>query len=323
MQKQKGISSLAIILIIVGVVIIIGGGIFTWQYFATKPQPKVTQTQVQTVGQKTYTNAQYEFEFNYPSDSTVLNDNSGGAFLADYDVSCKDSINDNIVSVMLYKKSVADSFGWTLANQNTPEMKYIENESGNFVVRISRAVENGNDCKDVYNTVSSTFKFTNSTPQITNPITGWQTYTNTQYGFSFQYPSDYQQKGPENTQTISGEVNIANLYGNPDKILIFYYAGPKLDLSSAKYGPEHLWYDSLTGKWMIDLSDEIKGTIVTQEISPSFAKSGLIYFEDHHGVYSNDIISLSHSSFIIMTVGDSGPGVDIMDNIVSTFKFTK
>ena len=45
MQKQKGISTLTGIIIIVVVVVILFGGVFAYQYFATKTQTPITKSQ--------------------------------------------------------------------------------------------------------------------------------------------------------------------------------------------------------------------------------------------------------------------------------------
>lgn len=81
MQTQKGVSTLIGIIIIVAVVIVVFGGIFGYQYSATKNNQSQIQDQQQTVNQqinnnqsadliagwKTYTNSEYGFEIKYPA----------------------------------------------------------------------------------------------------------------------------------------------------------------------------------------------------------------------------------------------------------------
>ena len=65
MQKQKGISTLAGVIIIVVVAAVFVGGVFAYQYFVIKSsQIKIAQPINQTAGWKTYTNSQYGFEIN-------------------------------------------------------------------------------------------------------------------------------------------------------------------------------------------------------------------------------------------------------------------
>ncbi|MCX6718581.1 MAG: PsbP-related protein [Candidatus Staskawiczbacteria bacterium] len=77
-EKQKGISTLTGIIIIIVVAVVLFGGVFAYQYFTAKSQQnskffgssqKTNQTQTQTTaGWKTYTNSQYGYEIKYPED---------------------------------------------------------------------------------------------------------------------------------------------------------------------------------------------------------------------------------------------------------------
>jgi len=74
MQKQKGVSTLVGIIIIVVVAVVLFGGVFAYQYFTAQTQPVVQNQQVQnnqTAGWKTYTNTQYGFDVKYPPILTV------------------------------------------------------------------------------------------------------------------------------------------------------------------------------------------------------------------------------------------------------------
>lgn len=78
MQKQKEISTLVGIVIIIATIVILFGGIFAYKYFITRTQQnseflvsrqKTNQTQIQTASWKTYKNS-YGYEIEYPSDWT-------------------------------------------------------------------------------------------------------------------------------------------------------------------------------------------------------------------------------------------------------------
>ncbi|MBU4338530.1 hypothetical protein KKB43_04205 [Patescibacteria group bacterium] len=77
-MNQKGISSILIILIIVGV--LVGGGL-VWYYQKTlqiisKPAPQVTPVD-ETANWKTYRNDEYGFEVKYPTAWEISSDKSG------------------------------------------------------------------------------------------------------------------------------------------------------------------------------------------------------------------------------------------------------
>ena len=79
MQKQKRISTLSGIIIILAVAVILFGGVFAWQYYSTK-NPNIPAfaksygVAKQTAGWKTYTNSEYGFEIKYPDDFVIDSD---------------------------------------------------------------------------------------------------------------------------------------------------------------------------------------------------------------------------------------------------------
>ena len=61
---NRGISILVVIGIVAILVVVVGSGIFAWQYYSKIPN-------VQTADWKTYSNTQYGFQFQYPSNFNV------------------------------------------------------------------------------------------------------------------------------------------------------------------------------------------------------------------------------------------------------------
>jgi hypothetical protein len=115
MQNQKGISTLTGIIIIVVVAVVLFGGVFAYQYFATKSKPKVVQTQTQTAGWKTYTNTQYGFKFSVPEWVDKYNSGSGiydayniigiGVGVLSKNQSMQDYINQSLISQGIIDRS--------------------------------------------------------------------------------------------------------------------------------------------------------------------------------------------------------------------------
>ena len=80
MQKQKGVSTIVGIAIIVATAVILFGGVFTYQYVQTRLLPIVQTQQAQiqnnqTAGWKIYTSDKYGFEIKYPKNWEVSNSN--------------------------------------------------------------------------------------------------------------------------------------------------------------------------------------------------------------------------------------------------------
>jgi len=79
-KPKKTIPTFIGVAIIVVVAVLLFGGIFAWQYYFVKPIPQVFQPVGQvnsTAGWETYTNAQYGFEFKYPSKVALENTEKG------------------------------------------------------------------------------------------------------------------------------------------------------------------------------------------------------------------------------------------------------
>jgi hypothetical protein len=158
MQKQKKIL-VSIIIIIVVAEIAVAGFFAYGLFFASRPKTDQTQTQTQNeiAGWKTYTNAEYRFEFQYPTGLRVFNDNSAGAFISEWNIISENkdgTMKDLLISLDLYSKSTVESYGWE-NGRNIANQTLFKNVNGD-VMYIT--LENKND-KDIYNSVISSFKF--------------------------------------------------------------------------------------------------------------------------------------------------------------------
>jgi len=180
--------------------------------------------------------------------------------------------------------------------------------------------------------ITSTSSVSNETTannSTSNQVTDGKTYTNAQYGFSFQYPPSYQAQNPASDLVMRpNEDSVVELHGSPDDILVTHFSGPTLgESSSAESGTATLYFDATKNQWMqtvagVSAKDDSKYK-ETAPVTPSYGSSGSPYFSADTGVSSSVIIPLSHSSFVIIGIGDwSLEDDNILNNIASTFKLT-
>jgi len=189
MQKQKGISTLTGIIIIVAVATILFGGVFAWQYFATKYQNKV-------VSWKTYTNSIYNYQINYIQ-GTKIDENKNGQLTLQYkngtiDICYQGGFDacGNIPGVAgneiksINREVRIDSKKYNLIGWIYKGTEYLHLQlPNNLFVSLNISGQPSITENSLVQALSS-FKFIN-----TNQTAGWKTYNN--YGFSFIYPSEW------------------------------------------------------------------------------------------------------------------------------------
>jgi hypothetical protein len=166
-----------------------------------------------------------------------------------------------------------------------------------------------------------------ATQTQTSQTAGWETYTNSDYGFEFQYPSNYQSEEPDkNLMKPNNGDNIAELYGSPDNIIITYISGSTLDLSNGKTGTQKIYFDKASNQWMIYVAGvsgkDGSSYSSTNKLVPFYTTAGLSYFGADTGVSCEDVVALSYDKFVGIGAGDNGTICNIIDKIVSTFQFT-
>ena len=204
---MKRISTLWGIVIIVVAALVLFGGVFAYQYFATKTDNTKTaglsvQSQQATEGWKTYTNTQYGFSIQYPGDTQITN-------ISDNDPLSNEPI---LINVLLKPAGAKGSFMINVRNKNdgcydtalgsNPEFpsinstkfvewdisKYLSTGTGLFGIGreycaardgltyglVAKTEYSANDkipsIEPIFNQILSTFKFTTPTNQTTLPV---------------------------------------------------------------------------------------------------------------------------------------------------------
>jgi hypothetical protein len=222
MRETKGFGAILVILIIALVIV---AGVAVWYFMAYQSSLVGSHGQVPStyatssvqvaaattgaVGLKTYTNTAYDFSFQYPSNllidpigsssSIILSSNATSVLDSEYDLAVSMDTNPNNLSMKqyftddvndngadLYTRSTVstttvDSLpatvfaGSTLYDMTTSEVIVVPYQGG-FLEIVNNNLDDA-----TFNAIVKSFKLaTNSS--------GWQTYTNQQYGFQFQYP---------------------------------------------------------------------------------------------------------------------------------------
>lgn len=215
--RNKGISTTLRILIILLVTVIIGGGVYLWQQINSISDLASNQPNGETAGWQTYINTEYGFEFKYPETflKEIPSEASFNIGLLTFFFK-KDGyyypiwfylgkINDkNILDMINPTSSIAldvnkgnkiiDNLDWNYVEEETVPIEGVgmagsellfyrlENDiiyalkCNNCNVEIFGETEQ----KSIFFQMLSTFKFLDQSVD-------WQTYINTEYGFSLGY----------------------------------------------------------------------------------------------------------------------------------------
>ncbi|MCX6720913.1 MAG: hypothetical protein NTW11_03870 [Candidatus Staskawiczbacteria bacterium] len=158
---KRHIPTFVGIAIIVLVALVLFGGVFAYQYFATKNNSIAGPALSEVEGWKTYTNTQYGFEFKYPDNMITGEGGGGGAFtlsLAVYNLDAEGKFKDLAASIDLYSKETVEKLGWQ-DRESGVDQKVLKNENGDMVL-ITIGFNKSEEIRNAFNGVVNTFKFT-------------------------------------------------------------------------------------------------------------------------------------------------------------------
>ncbi len=228
--KNKG-SALAWVIVVIAIVIIAGGIYFYSQpkQSAVAPRQNQSVTSTDMTIWKTYTNSQYGFSIQYPVGTGIDETTISGGTSTSFVVSPTEKIDVNIVSNPIIVHDLAwgdisqspncddtadgaevsdmtidgvDFEGMYLGKDLSAEYDssidaneycaIINGTAYKLIPEISEGTSTWTEVESdpVLNDILSSFKFTVATTS-TNSI-NWQTYTNSQYGFTLRIPPDWQ-----------------------------------------------------------------------------------------------------------------------------------
>jgi len=209
MQKQKGISTLSVIIIIIAIAIVAIGGVFIYQYSSPKAN---NQPQVQNTQNNTSQTVQ-------PS-ITITSPNGGESWAIGSNQIIKwQSTSTKAVVVNLMKN------GNFLTSLNNPKIQ----SNGYLNLTIPNKICGGDGCGplqpgsdykiqvQLINNDGSTAvsDMSDNNFSIVAPIVqtaDWKTYTNSQYGFSIKYPSDWKIQEYKDSKNIMRTLAIDPVY---------------------------------------------------------------------------------------------------------------
>ncbi len=216
-------------LLAMGIIVVGMLGYLVWDQNRATNEEEVTVTPSETAGWETYTNSTYGFSFKYPTDWTatlneankhdtndvasvavipngygksvfnidIRHDTLSGSLaftqanMGPYDATTKTTTINNLVFTELDTtySTTKDAKNGVTSNSHPLDTTYsvffIEKSPYTFTIDSSESSSNkANNKYSTYLQILDTFT-------LTDPTAGWKTYTDSDHGFSFKYPSDW------------------------------------------------------------------------------------------------------------------------------------
>jgi hypothetical protein len=126
-----------------------------------------------------------------------------------------------------------------------------------------------------------------STAQVVD-MSGWQTYTNSQYGFSVNYPPSWQASFDASNDSVVTITTLAPANGTSSYGLTILIENNTSSLSSGEYG--HSWLATDAAQ---DASDSVHGP--APQVAPKFSRSFLLSVDSYQAYELYDVFAYDES----------------------------
>ena len=156
----------------------------------------------------------------------------------------------------------------------------------------------------------------------TTQIAGWKTYTNTQYGFEFQYPNNVSVGGAPNASLNLGLLTLALKENNAYQMWFYVLNQDQKEALDKIINPDKASdLDTKTGQKLVNGVD----WITTETLSPpinGIGTAGSVL--NYHVQTDNNIYDFQCINCNVEMFGDFGTKEkNLFDSVVETFKFIK
>lgn len=342
MKNQKGISTLIGIIIIAIAAAVFFGGIFVYQYLAAKTQTIVSVQQNPMTGWKTYTNNQYGFEFEYPSDwklseyppyGIVALDKNRVPTDSEYN-SVRDESEPGTLTFHLKNseyaiKAVGKSINVNIGQNNSIQAAEIKDPgpispdnpfwaNRGLTTYIIRPGQPQNQILINYVYSVSDTQYDQTVSQILqsmklNETAGWNTYNN--FGIEFQYPQNWGM--PQENISGLGQESISFDFNPSDYQPFSVYTQKDIDPQTG--GIKNETFDQMVNRWLANnkniylVKNISAGGLSGKELFYNSAVTGKPYHLEAD-------FPLSNGFYVSLSADLASAPQDVFEKIVSTLK---
>lgn len=208
-----------------------------------------------------------------------------------------------------------------LQYKDSPYTYYLFNDLKNTSTYIIDILSKPSDAKEI-NQILSTFKFINSQ---TVDFANWKTYTNTQYGFEFKYPQNFSEKSTLDVD-VAGVQNPVVSLAEPMATGFIMTGG--IYANAGSMSPQQ-FIKTFFNKNNTDaignpIDPELKNITFTNQVLNGNSVTMIQGLQTVRGALGPAaIITKDDNTFFFISEDSSEDETQILDQILSTFRFTQ